>query len=193
VVTRRDTDVGALINAGSGGGQELFHLARTDVLRVFINVPEVYSPQVKLETPAWLELAEEPGVKVLGKIAHVAGGIDPATRTLETEVDVPNADGKLYPGAYAMVHLELKLDKAPTIIPINTVIFRSQGTQVAVVDQAGVVHLKSINVGRDFGTTYEVTSGVAPTDRLVLNPSDSLGEGTKVQVQENPAGTIAGK
>ena len=187
VVTRRDTDVGALINAGSSptssSAQELFHVARTDILRVFISVPEVYSPMVSLDTPAWLDLAEYPGVKFQGKIAHIAGAIDTATRTLLTEVQVPNQDSRLFPGAYANVHLVLKLDHTSDVIPINTVLFRSQGTQVGVVDNSDTVHLKSITVGHDFGTTYEVTSGVASTDRLILNPSDSLADGAKVQVQ----------
>jgi RND family efflux transporter MFP subunit len=191
VVTRRDTDVGALINAGSDptsyNGAELFQLARTDILRVYISIPEIYSPMVKLDTPAWLELAEAPGEKFQGKVADIAGAIDPTTRTLQTEVQVPNGDGRLYPGAYAIVHLVLKLDHQPIIIPINTVLFRSQGNQVGVVDGSDIVHLRSITVGRDFGTSYEVTSGVAPTDRLVLNPSDSLADGTKVRVEEGPS------
>jgi RND family efflux transporter MFP subunit len=190
VVTRRDTDVGALINAGSNTtsatAQELFHLARTDILRVFIYVPEVYSAMVRLDTPAWLDVAEFPGQKFQGKIAHIAGGIDPATRTLQTEVQVPNADARLFPGAYATVHLVLKLRNAPSVIPINSVIFRSQGNQVAVIDPSNTVHLKSITVGRDFGTSYEVTSGIAPGDRLILNPSDSLADGQQVNVQATP-------
>jgi membrane fusion protein (multidrug efflux system) len=186
VVTRRDTDVGALIDAGSNpssaSAQELFHLARTDVLRVFIYVPEVYSDMVTLDTPAWLEVAETPGEKFQGRVVHIAGALDPTTRTLQTEVDVPNPDGRLFPGAYATVHLILKLHNAPSVIPINTVLFRSQGLQVGVVDGNNIVHLKNISVGRDFGVSYEVTSGVTPSDRLVLNPSDSLADGQKVNV-----------
>jgi RND family efflux transporter MFP subunit len=192
VVTRRDTDVGALINAGSNAtsssAQELFHVARTDILRVFISVPEVYSEMVKLDTPAFLELAEAPGVKFQGKVAHIAGALDPATRTLLTEVDVPNGDGRLFPGAYATVHLVLKLANAPSVIPINTVLFRTQGLQVGVVDSTNIVHLKSITVGRDFGTSYEVTSGIDANDRLIANPSDSLTEGEKVNIENGPAG-----
>jgi RND family efflux transporter MFP subunit len=187
IVTRRDTDVGALINAGSSNtsssAQELFHIARTDVLRVFISVPEVYAPMVRLDTPAFLELAEAPGVKFQGKIAHIAGAIDATSRTLQTEVQVPNADDRLFPGAYATVHLILKLADAPMVIPINTVLFRTQGTQVGVVDASNIVHLKSITVGHDFGTSYEITGGVTASDRLVLNPSDSLADGEKVIVQ----------
>jgi RND family efflux transporter MFP subunit len=186
VVTRRNTDVGALINAGSNDtsstAQELFHVARTDILRVYITVPEVYSSMVRIDTPAWLELAEYPGVKFQGKVAHVAGAIDTASRTLLTEVQVPNADGRLFPGAYATVHLVLKLQNAPMVIPINTLLFRSQGTQVGVVDNSNVVHLKHVTVGRDFGASLEVTSGIESSDHLILNPSDSLADGAKVQV-----------
>jgi RND family efflux transporter MFP subunit len=193
VVTRRDTDVGALINAGSSSAsataQELFHVARTDILRVYISVPEIYSPLVRLDTPAWLELAEYPGVKFQGKVADVAGAIDPTTRTLLTEVQVRNADGRLYPGGYAIVHLVLKLQNPPSVIPINTLLFRAQGTQVGVVDKSNIVHLKHVTIGRDFGTSLEVTSGIESTDRLILNPSDSLADGAKVEVQNQPAGT----
>jgi len=191
VVTKRNTDVGALINAGSSAAstaQELFHVARTDILRVYISVPEIYSPLVRVDTPAWLELAEYPGVKFQGKVADVAGAIDPASRTLLTEVQVPNNDGRLFPGAYADVHLVLKLKNPPTVIPINTLIFRAQGTQVGVVDNSNIVHLKHVTIGRDFGTSLEITSGIENTDRLVLNPSDSVADGAKVQVQNQAAG-----
>jgi RND family efflux transporter MFP subunit len=187
VVTRRDTDVGSLINAGSSSAsstaQELFHIARTDILRVYISMPEVYSPLVKIGTPALLELAEYPGVKFHGKVADVAGAIDPSTRTLLTEVQVPNKDGRLFPGAYAIVHLMLNNENPRIVIPINTIIFRSEGTQVGVVDHSNIVHLKNVTVGHNFGTSLEVTSGVESNDRLILNPSDSLAEGAKVQVQ----------
>jgi len=191
VVTRRDTDVGALINAGSSSAsstaQELFHVARTDILRVYISVPEIYSPLVRIDTPAWLELAEYPGVKFQGKVADVAGAIDPASRTLLTEVQVPNEDGRLFPGAYANVHLVLKVKNPLSVIPINTLLFRAQGTQVGVVDQSNIVHLKHVTIGRDFGTSLEVTSGIESNDRLILNPSDSLADGAKVEVQNRPA------
>jgi membrane fusion protein (multidrug efflux system) len=192
VVTRRDTDVGALINAGSSSAsstaQELFHVARTDILRVYISVPEVYSPLVRIHTPAWLELAEYPGVKFQGKVADVAGAIDPTTRTLLTEVQVANEDGRLFPGGYAIVHLELKLKNPPSVIPINTLLFRSQGTQVGVVDPSNIVHLRPVTIGRDLGTSLEVTSGIESNDRLIVNPSDSLADGAKVDVNNAPAG-----
>ncbi len=166
-------------------------MARTDILRVYVSVPEIYSPQVKVGMSAWLDLAEYPGIKFQGKVADVAGAIDPATRTLLTEVQVPNADGRLFPGAYAMVHLVLKLPDPPSTIPANTILFRAQGMQVGIVDNNDIVHLKPVTVGRDFGTSLEITSGIEKTDRLVLNPSDSLADGTKVAVQATPASTAA--
>lgn len=190
VVTRRNVDVGTLINAGTGSmannAQELFHLARTDTLRAFLNVPQVYSAAVALDTPAYLDFAEYPGERFPGKIAHVSGAIDPATRTLLTEVQVPNVDGRLFPGAFANVHLVLPLKQSPVVIPVNTMLFRKEGPQVGVVDDAGVVHLKNITIGRDFGTTVAAASGVAADDRVILNPSDSLAEGAKVRVQDSP-------
>ena len=196
VVTRRNTDVGALINAGTGSAsnnaQELFHIARTDILRVFINVPQVYSSLVQIDTPAYLSVAEQPGKKIAGKVAHIAGGIDAASRTLLVEVQVPNPDGQLFPGAYADVHLVLQIKSAPVVIPVNTVIFRTQGVQVGVVDDSNIVHLKNITLGSDFGSTLEVTSGIDSHDRIILNPSDSLSDGTKVNV-ENPAEKTAAK
>jgi RND family efflux transporter MFP subunit len=187
VVTRRNTDVGALINAGSNAtgasAQELFHAARTDILRVYVYVPQNYSPEVKLNAPAYLDLAEFPGVKFQGKISHIAGAIDPASRTLLTEVQVPNGDGRLYPGAFANVHLILHFQNAPTVLPGNTLLFRAQGTQVAAVDRDGTVRLKNVVLGRDFGTSLEVVSGVTSHDRIIVNPSDSVAEGARVQVQ----------
>lgn len=196
VVTRRNMDVGSLI-AGNGNsstsGQEIFHLARTDTLRVFIQVPQFYSSLVKVETPAWLDFAEYPGEKFQGKIAHISGAIDPATRTLNTEVQVPNEDGRLFPGAYANVHLVLALKNVARVLPVNTLIFRGQHTQVGVVDSSDTVHLKDITIGRDFGTSFEVSSGIEANDRVIVNPSDSLADGAKVHVQESQPDTAAKK
>jgi RND family efflux transporter MFP subunit len=196
VVTRRNTDVGALI-AGNGNasnsGQELFHIARTDILRVFIEVPQIYSSLVKIDTPAWLDLSDFPGEKIQGKIAHISGAIDPTTRTLNTEVQVANTDGRLFPGAYANVHLILPIKNASNILPVNTVIFRGQHTQVGVVDASNVVHLKDITIGRDFGTSFEVIDGIDNNDRIIVNPSDSLAEGVTVHVQETAPADLAKK
>lgn len=197
VVTRRNVDVGSLVSGNgnsSTSGQELFHLARTDILRVFIQVPQVYSSLVDVGTPAWLDLQEFPGEKFQGKVAHISGALDASTRTLTTEVQVPNGDGRLFPGAYANVHLVLKLRNAPSVLPVNALIFRGQHPQVGVVDASNVVHLKDIALGRDFGTSIEVAGGIGPDDRVVVNPPDSLSDGEAVQVQAaQPAGAQAGK
>ncbi len=182
VVTRRNTDVGALISAGAG--EELFHLARTDILRAFIYVPQAYSSSVRVGAPAHLQLLEFPGEKFEGKVAHVSGAIDPKTRTLLTEVQISNADGRLFPGAYAQVHLVLPLPQASPIVPVNTLLFRDQGMQVGVVDNHDVVHLKHVTIGHDFGTTVEITEGLKADDRIVLNPADSIADGSTVRVEE---------
>ena len=182
VVTRRNTDVGALIS-GAGGGQELFRVARTDILRVYVYVPQAYAAYVTGGAKAFLEFAEFPGEKFDGKVANIAGAMDPATRTLQTEIQVDNKAGRLFPGAYANAHLLLPLKKAPTVIPVNTLLFRKEGTQVAVVDGSGTVHLKKVVIGQDYGTSMEVTDGVTREESIVINPPDSLADGAKVQVQ----------
>ena len=191
IVTKRNTDVGALINSSSGG-QELFRVARTDILRVYVYVPEAYAAFVQVGSKAILDFAEFPGQKFDGKVANIAGALDPGTRTLQTEIQVDNRDGRLFPGAFANVHLFLPLKKAPMTVPVNTVLFRKEGTQVGVVDASGIVHLKNVTVGQDYGTTLEVTSGVTAEDRFVVNPSDSLADGAKVEVAKpTPAASPA--
>ena len=184
VVTRRNTDVGALINA-TGGGQELFRVARMDILRVYVYVPQAYAAYVQEGSEAFLKFAEFPGEKIEGKVAHIAGAIDSTTRTLQTEIEVDNKDGHLFPGSFADVHLSLPLKKAPTVVPVNTLLFRKEGLQVAVVGNDGIVHLRKVTIGEDFGTTLEVTDGVTKEDRIVVNPSDSLQDGTKVEASES--------
>ena len=192
IVTRRNTDVGALISA-SNGGQELFRVARTDILRVNVYVPQAYAAFVQEGSMAYLEMAEFPGEKIQGKVAHIAGGLDATMRTLQTEIDVDNKDGRLFPGAFANVHLFLPLKKSPTVIPVNALIFRSAGSQVAIVDGQGVVHLKNVTIGQDYGTSLEITDGVTKADSIVINPSDSLADGAKVQATEIPDPVAAKK
>ncbi len=183
VVTRRNTDVGALIS-GAGGGQELFRVARTDILRVNVYVPQAYAAFVEVGSRAFLDFAEFPGEKFEGKVAHTAGAMDPATRTLQTEIQVDNKEGRLFPGAFANTHLLLPLKKPPTVIPVNTLLFRKEGSQVATVGADGVVRLKNVTIGQDYGTTMEITGGVGREERIVINPPDSLADGVKVQVRE---------
>jgi membrane fusion protein, multidrug efflux system len=183
VLIRRNTDIGALINAGNGGSnQELFVLAQIDPIRVFVDVPEVYAAAIHSGLPASLELPAFPGQRFSGKVARTADAIDPESRTLRTEIDVPNRDGRLFPGAYAQVHFGLKVSALRLTVPVNGLLFRAEGPRAAVVDASGRVHLKPVIIGRDYGTDVEILGGLEPSDTLVLNPSDSLEEGQVVHI-----------
>lgn len=182
-VTRRNTDIGALINAGnSGSNQELFVVAQLDPIRVYVAVPEVYAPAVRPGLPATIDLPSYPGQHFSGKVARSAESIDPATRTLRTEIDVPNRDGKLFPGSYAQVHFGLNVTTARISVPVNALLFRAEGPRAAVVGSDGKVHLKSVTIGQDYGTDVEILSGLDANDSIVLNPSDSLEDGQSVNV-----------
>ena len=183
VLTKRTVDPGMLINAGAGAtGKELFDIARVDPLRVYVNVPQSYAPTIKTGMKATITLQEFPGQKFAGTVARTADAIDPATRTLLTEVDVPNRDGKLLPGSFGQVHFATGANVPRITIPVNTMLFRAEGPRVAVVDKDGKVHLQPISIGRDFGATLEILSGVDPSDHIIINPGDSLEEGQKVNV-----------
>ncbi len=183
VLTRRTVDPGALINAGAqAAGKELFDIARVDPLRVFVSVPQAYSPSIQTGMKAAITLQEFPGEKFVGAVARTADAIDPATRTLLTEVDVPNRDGKLLPGSFGQVHFAIGMSVPRLTVPVNTMLFRAEGPRVAVVDNDGKVHLHPINIGRDFGTTLEILGGLEPNDRVIINPADSLEEGQQVHV-----------
>ena len=180
-VIRRNTDVGALINAGNGGNnQELFVIAQISPIRVYIDVPEIYAASVRPGVAAEIELTSLPGQRFGAKVARTADAIDPATRTLRTEIDVPNRDGKLYPGSYAQVHFGVKTATMRLSVPVNALLFRAEGTRAAVVGADGKVHLKPVVIGRDYGTDVEVLGGLDPSDSVILNPSDSLEEGQPV-------------
>jgi RND family efflux transporter MFP subunit len=182
-VTRRNTDIGALINAGnSGSNQELFIIAQLDPIRVYVAVPELYAPAVRPGLTATIELPAYPGQHFTGKVARTAEAIDPATRTLRTEIDVPNRDGKLFPGSYAQVHFGVNVTTPRLSVPVNALLFRAEGPRAAVVGSDGKVHLKPVTIGQDYGTEVEVLSGLDANDAIVLNPSDSLEEGQAVNV-----------
>jgi RND family efflux transporter MFP subunit len=186
VITHRNTDVGALIAAGSAGtGKELFDVAQVDPLRVFVSVPQTNAPSIRAGLPAYIELREYPGQKFTGKVVRTADSIDPATRTLLTEIDVPNHDGHLLPGSYAEVHFAVPVQITRMSVPVNALIFRPEGPRVAVVGADRKVHLKAIIIGRDFGTKVEILGGLDPNDQIVLNPADSLQEGQEVNVKTN--------
>ena len=188
VLTRRNVDPGALINSGAAAGREMFDIARVDPLRVYVSVPQAYSPSIKVGIKANVTLQEYPGQKFLGTVVRTADAIDPATRTLNTEVDVPNKNGKLLPGSFGQVHFATGTSVPRITIPVNAMLFRAQGPQVAVVDSNGKVHLHPITIGRDFGATLEVLGGVEVSDQIVINPSDSLEEGQQVHVVKPNAG-----
>jgi len=198
VLTARNTDIGALINAGastpglinagaSTPGQGLFTLAAIDKLRVFVTVPEVYARAARPGATASLLLDAFPGEVFHGTLVRQANAIDPTSRTLLVEVDVDNATGQLMPGAYVSVHLTLP-DPVPSVtIPANTLLFRKEGLRVGVVRQ-DKAELLPVTIGRDYGAAVEVLTGLQPTDPVILNPADSLITGTPVKVNTPPAG-----
>jgi len=185
VITRRSVDTGVLINAGNGGtSQQLFSLAQTDPIRAYVSVPEAYASSIRAGLGAYLELTQYPGQNFQGKVVRTAESIDPGTRTLLTEVDVPNHNGALLPGGYAQAHLQVKVSGARLVVPVNALLFRSEGLRAVVVDANHKTHLKSLIVGRDYGTTLEVLEGLDAHDWIVLNPADSLDDGQEVRVKE---------
>jgi RND family efflux transporter MFP subunit len=186
VITARNTDIGALIDSGSSGGaaRELFHIAAVDRLRVYVNVPQSVSPHVRAGLRATLVLTEFPGRRFEGMLVRNSGAIDNNTRTLLTEIDVENPTGALKPGAYVEVHLKLPSSLTTFTLPINTVIFRSAGMQIATVRNGKTIALIPITPGRDFGAEIEVVAGLKGDEWVVLNPSDSLLNGQTVRLSQ---------
>ena len=188
IITARNTDIGALIDAGaSAQPKELFHIAATRTLRVYVAVPEVYSRAARSGAPAALTLDEFPGQTFHGTLVRNANAIDLASRTLLVEVDVDNPTGQLLPGAYVFVHLKLPDQTRSVTIPANTLIFRKEGLQVALVrnDKADLVPVK---ISRDYGNSVEIVSGLQPTDAVIVDPSDSLVAGMPVRLSNKSAG-----
>ncbi len=182
VITARETDVGALIDAGSSP-KELFHLAAIDKLRVYVPVPEVSAAAARAGERVTLTSDQFPNQVFHGSVVRDSSAIDPASRTLNVEVDVENPTGKLLPGSYAFVHLRASGTAGGLEIPSTTLLFRAQGLQVGVV-RNGRAELVPITIGRDFGATVEVTAGLRRTDAVILSPSDSLIGGTPVQIEK---------
>ncbi len=183
VITARNTDIGDLINSGSSGNvkTDLFHIAQPGVLRVYVNVPEEYSQGVKVGMTADLRLAEFPGRKFQGKLVRTAEAINLTTRTLLIEVDVDNPTGTLLTGSYAEVHLAIPSQTSTFLLPVNTLIFRSQGLHVGVVKDGKVV-LTAVTAGHDFGNEIEIVSGLKPDDKVIINPPDSIVHGQQVKI-----------
>jgi RND family efflux transporter MFP subunit len=194
VITQRNVDVGTLINAGNGGAstKEMFDLSQIDPIRVFVSVPQSYGPSIRTGLKACLSLSEIPGRTFCGSVARTANSIDPGTRTLLTEVDVPNPAGVLLPGAYAQVQFDAKLSGQRLTLPINALLFRAEGTMAAVVGPDHKLILKKITIGRDLGTTVEVLQGISVEDSIVVNPPDALEPGEQVNIASQGAPNAQG-
>jgi membrane fusion protein, multidrug efflux system len=183
VLTRRNVDIGALVNAGNGGsGKELFNLALIDPLRVYVSIPESDAPSIRAGMRAWIALAEFPASRFTGTVARTANAIDQNTRTLLTEVDVPNKAGRLLPGAFAQVHFDVPVNGRRLSVPSSAMLFRSEGPRLAIVGPGDRVELRPIVIGRDFGTSLEILQGIRANDRVVQNPPDALENGQVVRV-----------
>jgi RND family efflux transporter MFP subunit len=187
VITGRNTDVGALINAGAGTrATELFHLASTQTLRIFVAVPEIDAPNLHPGDVATVTFDAYPGQTFRGALARTDGAINSASHTLLVEVDVENLDGKLLPGAFAFVHFTLQGRTHSVVVPANTLLFRSEGLRVGVV-RNGAAELVPITIGRDYGDRVEVLTGLDTADEVILNPSDALIGGTVVRLANHKA------
>ena len=192
IVTERDTDIGAFVPSGSG--VQLFRMAQTSPLRVYINVPQTFSRFVKQGVQADLFLNELPDRKYPAHVTNTAGAIDPASRTLLTELEVPNENEELLPGAYAQINLKLEGDSGLVTVPSNTLLFRSEGASVGVVHPDGKVEIRKIVINRDLGSKLQISQGLSESDQVILNPSDGLAEGMAVTIATpKPAAQPAAK
>jgi RND family efflux transporter MFP subunit len=189
VVTARKTQVGDLINAGNSGlGAELFRISDITTMRVYVNVPEVYSDAMAPGVRASMEVTSLANRQFTGSVARTSHAIGMNSRTLLTEVDVPNPKGELFPGAYAQVHFHLALKAVPLVVPGNTILFQAQGPQVGVVNSQNHIQLRQVTLGRDFGNRVEILSGISQADAVIANPPDYLVDGMSVAVQTAQAG-----
>ncbi len=180
-ITRRHVDTGALIRAG-GNASALFDLAQTDTLRVQVNVPQAYLRDIAIGSTVAIAVAEYPGRAFPGKVLRTSGAFDATTRTMLTEIEVPNRNGELFPGIHVDVQLTLAQANPPIVVPARAVIIRGEGLQVAEVDDANAIRLQKVQAGRDLGRTVEIVSGLSDGARIVTNPTDTLVEGMLVRI-----------
>jgi RND family efflux transporter MFP subunit len=180
IVTARNTDIGDYIPSGSG--TQLFRMQRTSPLRVYVNVPQAFAHLVKIGTKGDLTLDEFPGRKFVGHVTNTARAIDPTSRTLLTELQVPNETGELFPGAYALITLQVNDNTGILTIPADSLIFQREGTTVGVVDADNKVEIRKITIGLDLGDKLQISQGLTATDQVILNPSDSLANGMTVKI-----------
>jgi RND family efflux transporter MFP subunit len=191
-ITARNTDIGQLVDAGSAsGGRELFRIAATGKLRVFIAVPQADSSGARPGVPVDLTVSERPGKKYRGVVARTANAIDPLTRTLRVEVDIDNAAGELLPGAYAQVHLMRQEPAAALLVPASALLFRAEGPRLATVDASNKVTLAPVTLGRDYGTVVEIITGLKASDRVIDSPPDAILDGQTVRIAVRPTATPA--
>jgi len=183
VVTQRNTDVGALINAGQTPGSALFRVSDTHRLRIYVQVPQPYAAQISTGLSAALEFTDHPGQHYSATVTSTAHALDAVSRTLQVELQIDNSRGELLPGSYVQVTFTMPPSPGTLRVPVNTVIFRGKTPQVATVDAGHHVRLRDIAEGRDFGTEIEVLAGIGPNDTLVVNPPDSLADGAQVRIQ----------
>jgi len=191
-ITRRYVDTGALIRAG-GNASALFELAQTATLRVHVNVPQAYLRDVKIGSSVQVQVAEYPDRTFDGKVLRTSGAFEPTSRTLLTEIEVSNLDGALFPGIHVDVQLALANVNPPMVVPATAIITRSEGLQVATVNEADAIKLQKIQVGRDLGRTVEIVAGLNEGARIVTNPTDTLVDGTQVRIAGAVAKTASAK
>ena len=193
-ITARNIDVGTLVTAGTGNsGTPLFNMVQSDPLRVYVFVPQTNAASMREGLKAKILVQERPGQDFEGTVTRTAGALDPTSRTMQVEVQVPNHDGNLYAGMYGQVKFLLPDDNAPIVVPADAFVFRAQGPQVVTVTNDNRIHWQKISVGRDFGTQLEVLDGLAENAKVVINPNDDLVEGVQVQVKpaEKPKAAVA--
>jgi len=195
-IAARNIDIGTLVTAGTGNsGTPLFSIVQSDVLRVYVFAPQENAPSIHEGLAAKIVLQEYPGQEFDGKVTRTAGALDPQSRTMQVEVQVPNNEGKLFAGMYGQVKFLLANENAPIVVPANTFLFRAQGPQVATIVNEKHIHWQSIRVGRDFGDRLEVLDGLKENTKVVMNPTDDLREGTQVEVkptgESKPASSVA--
>jgi RND family efflux transporter MFP subunit len=181
VITARNLDTGNLVVADNASGKELYHVAQIDPLRVFVDVPQVFATDVKVGQEAVVFRREEPGRRFTGKVTRTANALEPATRTLRTQVDVPNPDGALLPGMYLQVTFTLQHEVTPVLVPTAALVIRTAGPKVAVLDAQDRVSYRDVQLGRDYGAEVEVTAGLRDGEAVILHPGDDLPEGTAVR------------
>jgi RND family efflux transporter MFP subunit len=195
-IAARNIDIGTLVTAGTGNsGTPLFSIVQSDVLRVYVFAPQENAPSIHEGLAAKIILQEYPGQEFDGKVTRTAGALDPQSRTMQVEVQVPNRNGKLYAGMYGQVKFLLTDGNAPIVVPANAFLFRKEGPQVATIENEDRIHWQNIHVGRDFGDRIEVLDGLKENTKVVMNPTDDLREGIQVEVksteESKPGSTVA--